>query len=485
MALATKCPHCGTTFRVASDQLKLRGGIVRCGACKEIFDGNAGLTDLESAAQAGADEEKEVYVLDLGHTFDPVGILPKTEDETEDETAQAHADGQSHAGQEADAEPEAHGNPDTDVEREPDIEHESDVEGEPDVEREPDIEHETGVENEPLVEREPEVEHEDDGAEREDDVERETGAEPETILESAMHAEPVAHAGEEPKPIFAMGSALLEEPEPIEPTRPTAERVEPTLGLPVDEELVAAPPPDMYDEPLDAQAEAVIHAAQSAPLLMRESADMSFSAAPSYDKPPRSKPGGRRSKLTPTRITPPKLRVPEIDEPEFVKRGRQREQTGKRRTVLMAAGSTVLIVALAAQGVAIFRNELAARFPAAKPALAAACPVLGCRVELPAQIENLGVETGELQALGASTYVLTTLLHNQASLVQAWPHIELTLLDSNDKPVLRRVFKPSEYLPQGTVAAGGIAARGEQPVKLSFQLDQLKPNGYRIAVFYP
>ncbi|MDB5756578.1 MAG: hypothetical protein JWR56_3006, partial [Massilia sp.] len=47
MALATICPHCNTTFRVASDQLKLRGGIVRCGACNEVFDGNAALIDLD------------------------------------------------------------------------------------------------------------------------------------------------------------------------------------------------------------------------------------------------------------------------------------------------------------------------------------------------------------------------------------------------------------------------------------------------------
>ena len=39
MALATRCPHCGTTFRVAHDQLKLRAGLVRCGACKQIFNG--------------------------------------------------------------------------------------------------------------------------------------------------------------------------------------------------------------------------------------------------------------------------------------------------------------------------------------------------------------------------------------------------------------------------------------------------------------
>lgn len=39
MALATRCPACHTTFRVVSDQLKLRRGLVKCGACGEIFNG--------------------------------------------------------------------------------------------------------------------------------------------------------------------------------------------------------------------------------------------------------------------------------------------------------------------------------------------------------------------------------------------------------------------------------------------------------------
>jgi predicted Zn finger-like uncharacterized protein len=51
MALATQCPHCHTKFRVAADQLKLRGGIVRCGACQSIFDGNAHLVALDSVGR--------------------------------------------------------------------------------------------------------------------------------------------------------------------------------------------------------------------------------------------------------------------------------------------------------------------------------------------------------------------------------------------------------------------------------------------------
>jgi predicted Zn finger-like uncharacterized protein len=37
--LATRCPHCQTSFRVTMQQLELREGRVRCGACREIFNG--------------------------------------------------------------------------------------------------------------------------------------------------------------------------------------------------------------------------------------------------------------------------------------------------------------------------------------------------------------------------------------------------------------------------------------------------------------
>src|SRR5450830_1008115 len=98
MALATKCPHCNTIFRVAADQLKLRGGIVRCGTCKEVFDGNAALVDPAAAlpflpsaptSQAPAApvvHEEPIYSLDFDTSFDPFGILPdaaQIEDEAE------------------------------------------------------------------------------------------------------------------------------------------------------------------------------------------------------------------------------------------------------------------------------------------------------------------------------------------------------------------------------------------------------------------
>lgn len=38
MSLTTRCPACGTTFRVVPDQLKISDGWVRCGHCADVFD---------------------------------------------------------------------------------------------------------------------------------------------------------------------------------------------------------------------------------------------------------------------------------------------------------------------------------------------------------------------------------------------------------------------------------------------------------------
>ena len=53
MNLTTRCPNCGTAFRVQPTQLSARGGKVRCGKCTHVFDGVAALiAEGEQAAQA-------------------------------------------------------------------------------------------------------------------------------------------------------------------------------------------------------------------------------------------------------------------------------------------------------------------------------------------------------------------------------------------------------------------------------------------------
>ncbi len=56
MNLTTRCPECGTAFRVQPMQLSARGGKVRCGKCSHVFDGVAALV---AEGQQGAQAETE------------------------------------------------------------------------------------------------------------------------------------------------------------------------------------------------------------------------------------------------------------------------------------------------------------------------------------------------------------------------------------------------------------------------------------------
>jgi predicted Zn finger-like uncharacterized protein len=54
MSLATRCPICEALFRVTPDQLRARGGQVRCGRCNAVFDGLARLAqDLDRGEPPG------------------------------------------------------------------------------------------------------------------------------------------------------------------------------------------------------------------------------------------------------------------------------------------------------------------------------------------------------------------------------------------------------------------------------------------------
>ena len=49
MSLITRCPACGTLFRVVPDQLKMAEGWVRCGHCSEVFDAQLSLQTVPVA----------------------------------------------------------------------------------------------------------------------------------------------------------------------------------------------------------------------------------------------------------------------------------------------------------------------------------------------------------------------------------------------------------------------------------------------------
>ncbi|MCM3562548.1 DUF3426 domain-containing protein [Hydrogenophaga intermedia] len=58
MSFTTRCPACGTVFRVVADQLKISDGWVRCGHCSDVFDATIHLQAWVPAAKSpGPDRE--------------------------------------------------------------------------------------------------------------------------------------------------------------------------------------------------------------------------------------------------------------------------------------------------------------------------------------------------------------------------------------------------------------------------------------------
>lgn len=353
MALATQCPHCHTTFRVAHDQLKLRAGLVRCGSCKQIFNGIENLLRPEEVEQTASAPLAPQPSTPVAPSPEPAAGSVSTESATPPETI---------------AEEEAAESADNAATGE-------------------------NTDNDPLLRM------------------------------TLVH---VTHDEQERMEDGTAQPEFLADLDALEKTLDDLERKPWIAKSEADETEVGADEPD--------QAEA--H---------------------------------------------------EYEEPSFVKQGRRRQRIRRVMRVLMVIGLPLLLLAFLAQGIYVFRNQLAAWFPQAKPALAQACGLLDCQLGLPMRIDSVAIESSELQTASAdqSTLGLSVLLRNHGAMVQAWPSIELTLNDANDQPIARRVFMPRDYLPASQDINKGFAPKSEQPVKLYFELTQLKASGYRVYLFYP
>jgi len=162
----------------------------------------------------------------------------------------------------------------------------------------------------------------------------------------------------------------------------------------------------------------------------------------------------------------------------------------RSRRVLWSAAIVAAACALALQVGYRYRAELAATMPAARPALQALCRPLDCQVPLPRRVELMSIEASELQAdpRRDGLIVLTALIRNRARFAQDYPALELTLTDDRERPLLRRVLMPREYLEwgrAGELMARGIAGGGEAALRLLLDTSPTRATGYRLYLFYP
>ena len=94
--LATRCPHCQTRFRVTVAQLELRAGLVRCGACREIFNGRdhllGDLEEIEALDTPGQDADGRMTLIDFGSLRATQPAVTSKMQEELDELSKAIAD---------------------------------------------------------------------------------------------------------------------------------------------------------------------------------------------------------------------------------------------------------------------------------------------------------------------------------------------------------------------------------------------------------
>lgn len=153
----------------------------------------------------------------------------------------------------------------------------------------------------------------------------------------------------------------------------------------------------------------------------------------------------------------------------------------------LLAGAVLLMLAALLQAIYFLRTPIATKWPTLKPYLVQACDFANCTVELTRDADQLMIDDSDIQedAEHQGVIRLSSTLINRAPFPQAYPLLELTLTDSEDKPMLRRSFSPAEYVPAGTIIDEGIAAGEEIHINLTLSANDEAIAGYRIFITYP
>ncbi|HEU0199245.1 MAG TPA: DUF3426 domain-containing protein [Burkholderiaceae bacterium] len=369
MALATRCPNCQALFRVVADQLKLRGGLVRCGACRHVFDAIGSLTYLDDAA--------------TGVMQTPAAAPPPV--------------------------PKKSSAPPTLF-----------------------LTTEAARTPPPRPRKQPAGET------------RGNEAQPPALDVPTLLA---ADAGE--------GAARVTGESEERSTAPRADSVDAEAAPAVE---TPAPPPPRRQRRREPQAPAAT--------------EPSTAAEPMHS----------RREFAPTAPLEEDAEV----EPAFLQRARKSYQGF---SIVFGGGSALLAVLLLLQLAVLFRTELVTRWPGLRPPLLSLCQVAGCTLGWPTRAELLAVVGTELQAIpGTDVLELTAIVRNRASFNLALPAVEVTLTDTQNRALARKVFAPVDYLASSGEPSNriddGLAAGADYTIKITFEARGIAAAGFVVYPFY-
>ena len=158
----------------------------------------------------------------------------------------------------------------------------------------------------------------------------------------------------------------------------------------------------------------------------------------------------------------------------------------------------LLAVLLGLQLLVRQRDNVAAMEPRLKPWLHMLCERLVCDVGPPRHIEAIVIDSSSFNKINDSLYRLSFTFKNTSATPVAMPSLEVTLTDTQEQALVRRVLAPAEF----GAAAALLAASSEFSGSLTLQTpgadvaraaNSTSPNtaaplriaGYRLLAFYP
>jgi hypothetical protein len=98
----------------------------------------------------------------------------------------------------------------------------------------------------------------------------------------------------------------------------------------------------------------------------------------------------------------------------------------------------------------------------------------------------MSIESSDLQTdpRSEALIVLNAVLRNRAPYAQDYPALELTLTDEANRPIVRRVHTPVDYLGAARTERS-IAPGGEASLRVNFDAGRTRATNYRLYLFYP
>ena len=411
-SFVTQCPHCQTSFRVSRAQLAAARGVVRCGACMELFNAARYLqgSDTEdhgeptSAVTASAPAKLHVAASQAQSTATEAGSndtlwihddLDLDSLDLDEELAKLERQEREFSREPLSLEPAPDERPTTDGER-------SLLSGEEPLQVTPStiIEHESQL----LPRREP-------------------ADSTEGLQTTDLRFTPVSREyAEQPSPLLASRESRAQ-------PGGSEQRIEPSLDtLDGNDDLQAHPERSVTRD--DAAATTLLHPT-------REEDDPLFDLE---------------------------------DEPLQLEWEARRRPWG--RWLGWGALNLIALLVLAAQ-YATYNLDGLARQDEYRPWLERICPVVGC--ELPARVDISQIRSSNLVVRShpdfAGALIVDAMIYNRAPFAQPFPLLEVRFDDMQGKTLAQRTFKPGEYL-SGELA-GRREMPSQIPIHIS--LDILDP----------